>query len=66
MLFDVVVGEVKKVYINEKTLQNPPWMQSKPLAKLRYKMPKTVEALNESVQREVIKNIYVYLQLPMN
>ena len=53
MLFSVTLERVVSIYKWETVEQNPPWMEQLPLTKMRFLIPRTVEALVERVQKDV-------------
>ena len=44
---------VEEIYAAEGLEQRPPWMAPRPLARLRYQMPRSAERLAELVKKQV-------------
>jgi hypothetical protein len=53
MLADLVMFRVRDVYKAETLEERPPWMASRPLARLRYQLPTTAEKLAQLVRKQV-------------
>ena len=53
MLVDLVREKVERIYRDEGVEQNPPWMPAKPVKKLKFLVPKSLETLSEKVKKQV-------------
>jgi len=53
MLVDLVREKVERIYRDEGVEQNPPWMPAKPVKKLKFLVPKSLETLSERVKKQM-------------
>ena len=57
MLFSVTLEKVLEIFKFETLVQNPPWMEQLPLARMKFSAPQTLLDLVARVQREVCSDL---------